>query len=246
MTATFAQSGAIAGVNVLPTTVDVEEGGITGVYSVSLSSEPASVVTIIIAPDGQTSVDPTSLTFDATNWDMIQRVAITAVDDTEVEGVHTSIIGHSATSADADYDGITIADVTANVSDNDAAPGPVSVQFDGAAYSVKETAGVATIRVALSAASTVPVTVTYATGDGTATAGNDYASASGTLRFDVGQTSQAFTVPVFGDVALEGDETVQVTLSTPVNAALGAPNQATLTIVDNLLRLPLIATSFRR
>lgn len=65
--------------------------------------------------------------------------------------------------------------------------------------------------------------------------------ASDTLRFDVGQTSRTFTVPVFGDAAMEGDETVNLTLSDPVNAALGMPYEAILMIVDNVLYLPLVA-----
>ena len=42
--------------------------------------------------------------------------------------------------------------------------------------------------VTLSPASTVPATVTFATVDGTATAGSDFAAASGTLTFDPGVT----------------------------------------------------------
>ena len=42
--------------------------------------------------------------------------------------------------------------------------------------------------VTLSAPATTPVTVAYATGNGTATAGSDYTSASGTLTFAPGET----------------------------------------------------------
>ena len=45
----------------------------------------------------------------------------------------------------------------------------------------------------LSARSDVPVTVDYVTSDGTATAGNDYRSTTGTLNFPVGTTSQSIT-----------------------------------------------------
>jgi len=233
----------VAGVSVLPTSVDVEEGGATAVYSVSLNSRPADIVTITVVTDGQTSVTPTALIFDATGWGTTRRVTVTAVDDDAVEGAHTSIISHTAVSADGNYDGIDIAVVAANVTDNDIAPAPTLVQFGSGAYSVKETAGAATITVTLGVTSTAPVTVTYATSDGTATAGSDYAPVSGTLRFDVGQVSRMFSVPVFGDALAEGDETINLVLSDPVNATLGV-YEAVLTLVDNVLCLPLVVRNY--
>ena len=44
--------------------------------------------------------------------------------------------------------------------------------------------------VTLSAASTSPVTVQYATSDGTAVAGTDYTAQTGTVTFAPGQTSR--------------------------------------------------------
>src|SRR5262249_27512581 len=48
----------------------------------------------------------------------------------------------------------------------------------------------ATFYVSLSAASTETITVAYATGNGSATAGSDYQAASGTLTFAPGETSK--------------------------------------------------------
>jgi hypothetical protein len=75
--------------------------------------------------------------------------------------------------------------------------------------------------VALSVPSTGTVTVKYGTADGTATAGSDYQSATGTLTFAPGETQKAVTVVVTGDTVAEGDETFRVNLSSPVNAVLG-------------------------
>jgi Calx-beta domain len=73
-----------------------------------------------------------------------------------------------------------------------------------------------TFTVSLSAAYDQPVTVTYATADGTAAAGSDYASASGTLTFQPGEpTTQTITVLVNGDRLFEQNETFLVNLSTP-------------------------------
>jgi hypothetical protein len=114
--------------------------------------------------------------------------------------------------------------------DNDEAP---TVRFAATSYSVHEAGGTVTITVTLSNASAKAVTVAFATSDGTAAADSDYTAASGVLVFLPGQTSQRFTVPIDDDVLDEPDETVNLALSNPSNAALGAPNIATLTIVDD-------------
>jgi parallel beta-helix repeat protein len=75
--------------------------------------------------------------------------------------------------------------------------------------------------VSLSAPSPVTVTVSYATADGTATAGSDYTAASGTLTFTPGVTTQPLPVQVLGDAAVEPDETFLVNLSAPTGATIG-------------------------
>jgi hypothetical protein len=87
-----------------------------------------------------------------------------------------------------------------------------------------------TFRVSLSAASTQPISVSYATLGGTATAGVDFRSASGTLNFSPGTTSLAVTISVSGDKTVEGDETFYLQLNNPVNAVLSALRTGTATI----------------
>ncbi len=96
--------------------------------------------------------------------------------------------------------------------------------------------------VTLSPAADAPVTVAYATSDGTATAdaahedGADYtASASDAqLTIAAGQTSGTISIATGDDEEFEADETFTVTLSNPSsNAALGAVSAATGTIGNN-------------
>ena len=91
--------------------------------------------------------------------------------------------------------------------------------------------------VTLSAVSPAPVTVDYATADGTATAGADYTAARGTLTFAAGKTTQTIAVAVLDDAHDEGEETMTLTLSRPAGAVL-ADAEATGTIAnrDPLLR----------
>jgi hypothetical protein len=86
--------------------------------------------------------------------------------------------------------------------------------------------------VALSYAYGSPVSVDFATADGTATAaGGDYTPTSGTLNFAAGQTLQTISVPVFGN-GDTSDENFTVTLSNAVNSVLGATVTATGTITE--------------
>ena len=77
-----------------------------------------------------------------------------------------------------------------------------------------------------------PVTVQYATADGTATAGSDYTAAAGTLTFSAGEFRKTIAVTVAGDTRHEPDETISLALSGPENAALG-DSQGTGTITND-------------
>jgi hypothetical protein len=75
--------------------------------------------------------------------------------------------------------------------------------------------------VTLARARPLRVSVSYATADGTATAGTDYTATKGTLVFAPGETSKTVTVPIVGDTIVEPDESFTLALSSPVNATLG-------------------------
>ena len=75
--------------------------------------------------------------------------------------------------------------------------------------------------VSLSAPAALPVTVRFATTDGTATAADgDYQAAAGTLTFAPGETSKTITVWVIGDKRKEADETFTVGLTGATNASI--------------------------
>ncbi len=84
----------------------------------------------------------------------------------------------------------------------------------------------------LSGRSVHTATVDYATVDGTAQASSDYTAATGTLSFPKGVTSQTVSVSVNGDTEGEGDETLAVQLSNPVDSVIGTA-AGTGTIVDD-------------
>ena len=110
---------------------------------------------------------------------------------------------------------------------------PPTVSFATNNFRIDETAGAATVTVTLNAPSGLTPTINYATSNGTATAGIDYAAVSGTLTFTPGQTSATFQVPIINETTNEPSETVLLYLSHPTNALLGAQSSATLTILDD-------------
>jgi hypothetical protein len=100
------------------------------------------------------------------------------------------------------------------------AKGPGTIKFDEATFEVAETAGQAVITVERSGGEDGAVSVQYATSDGTATAGQDYTPAAGTLSWAAGdETAKTFTIPLANDGVAEGAETVHLTLSNPTGGA---------------------------
>jgi chitinase len=82
----------------------------------------------------------------------------------------------------------------------------------------------------LSAASTQPVTVHFATADGTAVAGKDYVAQSGTVTFAPGQTQATINVTVLADPLAAADLNFSLDLSNPLNGVLSGTGPATGTI----------------
>ena len=97
---------------------------------------------------------------------------------------------------------------------------------------VDEGAGTAVVQVTLAPTDEETVTVEYATSNESATAGEDYTPATGTLTFAGGETSQEISIPIMDDSADEDDETLTVTLRDPVNAVMG-DRTGEVTITDN-------------
>ena len=108
-----------------------------------------------------------------------------------------------------------------------------SIAFSSATSSIGEGDVQLDIPVQLSWPHNQTVTVAYSV-TGTAIGnGNDYYLPNGTLTFLAGETKKDLALLLQDDASVEGNETVIVALSTPVNGFLGATNVHTSTIVDN-------------
>ena len=123
---------------------------------------------------------------------------------------------------------------TATVSINGDAPsGTIALAAPSA--SVPQTAGSATLTVNRTGGSNGEVAVSYATSNGTAAAGVQYTSTSGTLTWASGDESpKTFAVPVNDTTPFSGDKSFVLALAgASGGAALGTPSSTTVSIIGS-------------
>jgi hypothetical protein len=112
---------------------------------------------------------------------------------------------------------------------------PGGIGFTSSTFEAPESIGTAPMTVQRLGGTDGAVTVDYAVTGGTATAGSDYQTVSGTLTWADGDgDDKPIQIPIIDDNVEESAETVVVTLSNPTGGAgLAGPSTATLTIDDN-------------
>jgi hypothetical protein len=210
-----------------------QSGTVQAIFTASLSASSTQTVTVAFATANATALAGSdyvassgTLTFSPGTTS--RTIAVTVNGDTTVEPSETFAVNLSspvgATLADAQGIGTIATDDSAalptisiaDISGNEGQSGVVGAVF----------------AVALSAATTQPVSITYATANGTATSGSDYAAVSGTFTIPAGSTNATITVLVNGDTTVEASETFFVNLSAPTGATL-ADAQAVGTILND-------------
>ncbi|MEL7034765.1 MAG: DUF4347 domain-containing protein [Cyanobacteria bacterium J06592_8] len=103
---------------------EVREDGLTDTYTVNLTSQPSDNVTVTITPDSQVDLGEGSeteieLIFTPENWNQVQTVTVTAVDDDAVEAdIHTSTINHTVSSNDPDYNNQNVIQIENRTEEN--------------------------------------------------------------------------------------------------------------------------------
>ncbi|HKP13663.1 MAG TPA: Calx-beta domain-containing protein, partial [Blastocatellia bacterium] len=109
-----------------------------------------------------------------------------------------------------------------------------AIEFDGSSYGAGEGDGKVEITVKRTGDLSLPASVDYAAGDGTASERSDYSTALGTLHFAPGETTKSFTIFLTDDAFVEGDETVKLTLFGAEGGGMGVRGgTAELTVTDN-------------
>lgn len=117
-----------------------------------------------------------------------------------------------------------------------AAAGPNTVEFSNSSVTLTETLD-QTIEFDLTVSRTgdtsAAAMIDYASADGTATERSDYIAARGTLSFNAGETSKTIPIFIVDDRFGEGPENFTIGLSNPVGCTLGPQTTFTITINSN-------------
>lgn len=203
-------------------------GGSDGPVSVAVDTANGS------ASAGQDYTPITNGTIEFIGGDAAPKtINIPIINDNAFEGDETFMVVLSNPTGGAILGAASTATVT--IDEDDAAPVQGAFRFGAATYSVAEGAGAATITVERVNGEGGEVSVQYATGDGSATAGVDYGSATGTLTWASGDTvPKSFQVAIIPNSLDQPDRQFTVTLSNPTGgAALAAPSIATVTILND-------------
>ena len=211
--------------------------GANSVFTITRSGTASGSCSVSYATSGGTATSGSdytaasgTLTF--TSAQTSQTVSVATSDDTAVESAETFTMSLSNPTGGSTVG--TPASATATVNDNDSAP-PVS-------FSVNDVAviegGNLVFTVTKSGTTSTSLSVDYATANGTATAGTDYTSKSGTLTFSPSQTSLTVSVATTFDTAAEVPETVLLNLSGATGGATISDAQGIGTIVDEEVEPP--------
>ena len=176
----------------------------TATVAYATSSGTATASDDYVADSGTLTFEPGVIT---------KTITIDIQDDADDENDETMLVSLS----DASNVSVGTPDTAiVTIHDDDGAP---EVRFRQSEYSLSEDGGQATMEVFLSRALGTPITVNYATKDGTATEAEDYVAANGTLVFAPGETSKFLSIVVIDDAIDEENETILVELSIPDGAA---------------------------
>ena len=158
------------GVTVSESTLTIDEGGSKS-YTVVLDTQPSADVTVTVGGEaGDVTADPTTLTFNTVNWSTAKTVTVSAaVDDRRG--------GRRGGDADphGERRGLRVGERRQRDRDHHRESRSRQLWRSATRRRRRPTAR-SDFEVTLSTASSNQVTVTYATSDGTATAGSDYTS----------------------------------------------------------------------
>ena len=208
-------------------------------FAVTLSGSSGQRVTVDYATSDGTAFTPqdyeaASGTLEFEPGVLERTITVRSIDDDLHEPTETM----TATLSSASGANIAISGAEGLILDNDA---PTLSIDDAGGFEGDALEFVVTV----AGPTSLPVSVRYATADGTALAGADYVFGSGTLAFDAGATTRTVTVTTLQDDLEEQDEAFAVTLSAPTNAALAGGRETAAGSIwdDDGLQLTIADTS---
>lgn len=221
----------VASVTVAPQQLTISEPNTASSFSLRLTSKPYQPVTIKLSSSdtGECEVGLSSVTFDATNWNVNLVVPVTAVDDEIDDGDQPCTAKTLVTSTDPSYSKVGATDVLVTVqNDSDAAGMVVSTT----ALTVSEPSSATSYLLTLTSQPVASVVVNLSTTD----PGECSVPASVTLTSSDWRTGKSITVTAVDDPIIDGPQScvIQATAaSTDAKYAGMKANNVTVNVQDN-------------
>jgi hypothetical protein len=217
----------------LPAVLSTGEDGSGYTGTVQLAAPPSGDVVVQIGSSNTAEgvATPASIPIAASDWNVPHAVSILGVNDDVVDGPVDYSVAITVQSTDTCY--AAIAQTLDAVNDDDdfttvAPTGVIQAEGDAGTSNF-------VFDITLAEAVSGGVSVTFETVDGTALAGTDYTTTSGSVTFtgSAGEV-QHVSVPVLGNLLAQGDRTFSLHLTGTSNPQVIAnPAQADGVIVDD-------------
>lgn len=194
--------------------------------------------TVLVTPTGTATAgqdytfQPSVVTF--ADGDRSQTLQIPIIDDDLVEPSLESIVLTLSDPSAASLGFLTTTTVT--IADDDSVTRPPEGTFSVSVNSatVGEADGVATFTINRTNGDSGQVVVNYAITSDTATLNADYLGGSGQVSFADGQMTRTVSVPIIDDNAIEGDESILVSITNVDQGRIDLDNvSSTITILDD-------------
>ena len=207
-----------------------------GRYGLKLNTRPTHRVDLVGGPsdgDEDLRILPTytPLPISPDEWETPLWVDIVAVlDDDEENGERVFL--NRVHSQDPAYNDLILPDVIVVEDDSHDDAGALSVADANATEGVDDTLDFV-VKLARKPWRDLEVTVDYRTQDGTATAGSDYTSTSGTLTFAPGEDKKTVSVPIMDDAVEDNGETFTLVLSNASGAGFASFGQGAVGTIRN-------------
>ena len=150
------------GIKITPTTIEVPEGE-SSTYTVELKTQPNSSVTVSMTADSSKiqSINPSSVTFTTTNWDVPKTITVLAKQDDD-KADDNFIITHDSASQDTGYDNVDGVYLIGRINDDELADAKLKINISSRNMNEEETL---TYSVSLNTQPESAVTVNIVSGD---------------------------------------------------------------------------------
>lgn len=233
-----------ASLNVDTSPITLEEASGTHTFAISLGARPTGALTVVVTSSDteEVAVDKAQFTFDENNWNQVQNITLTAVDDQIDRNDSAKVTVSLVNSADPAFSHIEARSIDVSINDDDVAAWVVAPS----AVSVDENAGAAIATIKLATQPTADVVVAVDSSD------TQEATASpAQLTFTAANWQQEQTITITGvdDSVARNDQAVisvkaaDVTVDQPYKALNAATIDVTL-INDDEPGYELSADSF--